>query len=63
MGRPYDLNVLLGVLLVAAAAGLLWLGAELFVEHVTAAGRLGLTGLAAGLLIAIYVVYVAVLYR
>jgi cation:H+ antiporter len=53
VGRPYDLYVLVGVLLVAVAAGLLWLGAELFVEHAAAAGRrLGLTGLAVGLLLA-----------
>jgi cation:H+ antiporter len=44
---------LVGVLLVAAAAGLLWFGAELFVEHAAAAGRrLTLTGLAVGLLLA-----------
>jgi cation:H+ antiporter len=44
---------LVGVLLVAAAAGLLWFGAELFVEHAAAAGRrLKLTGLAVGLLLA-----------
>jgi len=45
--------MLIGLLLVAAAAGLLWLGAELFVEHAAAAGRrLGVTGLAVGLLLA-----------
>lgn len=44
---------LVGWLLVAAAAGLLWLGAELFVEHAASAGRLvGVTGLAVGLLLA-----------
>src|SRR3972149_4203776 len=47
------LRVLVGSLLVAAAVGLLWLGAELFVDHAAAAGRrLGLTGLAVGLLLA-----------
>jgi len=51
--QPYDLPILAGLLFVAAAAGLLWLGAELFVEHAAAAGRrLGLTGLAVGLLLA-----------
>lgn len=41
------------MLLIAVAAGLLWLGAELFVEHAAAAGhRLGVTGLAVGLLLA-----------
>ena len=50
---PYDLPVLVGLLFVVAAAGLLWLGAELFVDHAAAAGRrLGLTGLAVGLLLA-----------
>jgi cation:H+ antiporter len=45
--------VLVGWILVAAAAGLLWLGAELFVEHAASAGRrLGVTGLAVGLLLA-----------
>lgn len=45
--------VLVGWFLVAAAAGMLWLGAELFVEHAAAAGwRLGVTGLAVGLLLA-----------
>ncbi len=37
----------------AAATGLLWLGAEVFVEHAASAGRrLGVTGLAVGLLLA-----------
>lgn len=45
--------MLVGWTLVAGAAGLLWLGAELFVEHAAAAGwRLGVTGLAMGLLLA-----------
>lgn len=45
--------VLVGWILVAAAAGLLWVGAELFVEHAASAGRrLGVTGLAVGLLLA-----------
>lgn len=39
--------------MVATAGGLLWLGAELFVEHASAAGRrLGVSGLAVGLLLA-----------
>lgn len=42
-----------GIVLVAAAAGLLWQGAELFVENAASAGeRLGVTGLAVGLLLA-----------
>lgn len=45
--------MLVGWILVGAAAGLLWLGAELFVEHAASAGRrLGVTGLAVGLLLA-----------
>lgn len=45
--------LLVGVVLVAAAAGLLWFGAELFVENAASAGfRLGVTGLAVGLLLA-----------
>jgi len=45
--------VLVGSILVAAAAGLLWLGAELFVENAQAAGRrLDVTGMAVGLLLA-----------
>jgi len=45
--------MLVGWILVAAAASLLWLGAELFVEHAASAGRrLGVTGLAVGLLLA-----------
>lgn len=44
---------MVGWILVVAAAGLLWLGAELFVEHAASAGwRLGVTGLAVGLLLA-----------
>jgi cation:H+ antiporter len=44
---------LVGWILVAAAASLLWLGAELFVAHAASAGRrLGVTGLAVGLLLA-----------
>jgi cation:H+ antiporter len=43
----------LGFLLLAVASPLLWLGAELFVEHAASAGRrLGTTGLAVGLLLA-----------
>jgi cation:H+ antiporter len=42
-----------GFVLMVAAAALLWLGAELFVEHAGGAGaRLGVTGLAIGLLLA-----------
>jgi len=42
-----------GIVLVLIAAALLWFGAELFVENATAAGfRLGVTGLAIGLLLA-----------
>lgn len=42
-----------GVVLVLLAAGLLWLGAELFVENSASTGsRLGVTGLAVGLLLA-----------
>jgi cation:H+ antiporter len=49
----YDLIVLFGLVLVTLAAGLLWLGAELFVEHAAMAGqRLEVTGLAVGLLLA-----------
>jgi cation:H+ antiporter len=45
--------MLLGLVLVGVAAGLLWFGAELFVEHAAAAGRhLEVTGLAVGLLLA-----------
>jgi cation:H+ antiporter len=45
--------VFVGWILVVAAAGLLWLGAELFVEHAASAGwRVGVTGLAVGLLLA-----------
>lgn len=46
-------GVLIGIVLLAVAATLLWLGAELFVENAAAAGkRLGVTGLAVGLLLA-----------
>lgn len=42
-----------GIGLVVVAAALLWVGAELFVEHAASAGaRLGVTGLAVGLLLA-----------
>ncbi len=45
--------MLVGILSLAAAAALLWVGAEVFVEHAAAAGRrLGVTGLAVGLLLA-----------
>jgi cation:H+ antiporter len=45
--------VLVGWIVVGAAVRLLWLGAELFVEHAASAGkRLGVTGLAVGLLLA-----------
>lgn len=45
--------LLIGTVLVVVAAALLWLGAELFVENASAAGsRLGVTGLAVGLLLA-----------
>ncbi len=45
--------LLLGLLLVGVAAALLWFGAELFVENASSAGsRLGVTGLAVGLLLA-----------
>lgn len=45
--------MLVGWTLVVAAAGLLWVGAELFVENAASAGaRLGVTGLAVGLLLA-----------
>lgn len=44
---------MLGFLFIAISAGLLWWGAEAFVEHAPAAGRrLGTTGLAVGLLLA-----------
>lgn len=42
-----------GLVLVGVAAALLWFGAELFVENASSAGsRLGITGLAIGLLLA-----------
>jgi cation:H+ antiporter len=45
--------LLIGIVLVAVAAALLWFGAELFVENAASAGlRLGVTGLAVGLLLA-----------
>jgi cation:H+ antiporter len=45
--------MLVGLLLIIAAAGLLWFGAELFVEHAAAGGlRLGISGFAVGLLLA-----------
>lgn len=45
--------LLIGIALVGVAAALLWFGAELFVENATSAGfRLGVTGLAVGLLLA-----------
>lgn len=45
--------LLVGLLLVVIAAALLWSGAELFVENASSAGsRLGVTGLAVGLLLA-----------
>lgn len=45
--------LVVGVVLVLVAAGLLWFGAELFVENAASAGsRLGVTGLAVGLLLA-----------
>jgi cation:H+ antiporter len=45
--------LIVGVVLVLVAAGLLWFGAELFVENAASAGsRLGMTGLAVGLLLA-----------
>lgn len=45
--------LLVGIALVAVAAAVLWFGAELFVENSSAAGsRLGVTGLAVGLLLA-----------
>ena len=45
--------MLIGIVLVVVAAALLWLGAELFVENASSAGsRLGVTGLAVGLLLA-----------
>jgi cation:H+ antiporter len=45
--------LLIGAVLVGAAAALLWFGAELFVENASSAGsRLGVTGLAVGLLLA-----------
>lgn len=45
--------MLLGIVLLVVAAALLWFGAELFVENAAAAGkRLGVTGLAVGLLLA-----------
>jgi len=44
---------MVGLVLLLAAAGLLWWGAELFVEHAVSAGhRLGTTVLAVGLLLA-----------
>ena len=44
--------LLIGFVLVAVAAALLWVGAELFVENAASAGsRLGVTGLAVGLLL------------
>ncbi len=44
---------MLGLVLIVAAAGLLWFGAELFVEHAASGGsRLGISGLAVGLLLA-----------
>jgi cation:H+ antiporter len=45
--------LLIGIVLVGVAAALLWFGAELFVENAASAGsRLGVTGLAVGLLLA-----------
>ena len=45
--------LLIGIVLVAIAAALLWYGAELFVENAASAGSgLGVTGLAVGLLLA-----------
>ena len=45
--------MLFGSFLVLVSAGVLWTGAELFVEHAAAAGRrLGTTGLVVGLLLA-----------
>lgn len=45
--------LLIGFALVVVAAALLWLGAELFVDNASAAGsRIGVTGLAVGLLLA-----------
>lgn len=45
--------LVVGLVLVGAAAALLWFGAELFVENAARAGaRLGMTGLAVGLLLA-----------
>lgn len=45
--------MLVGIVLLVVAAALLWFGAELFVENAAAAGkRLGVTGLAVGLLLA-----------
>lgn len=45
--------LLIGIALVGVAAALLWFGAELFVENAASAGfRLGVTGLAVGLLLA-----------
>jgi cation:H+ antiporter len=45
--------MLLGLSLVLVSAGVLWVGAELFAEHATGAGRrLGTTGLVVGLLLA-----------
>ena len=45
--------LLTGIVLVGIAAALLWFGAELFVENARSAGsRLGVTGLAVGLLLA-----------
>lgn len=44
---------MVGLVLLAVSAGVLWWGAELFVEHAASAGRrLGTTGLAMGLLLA-----------
>lgn len=46
-------SMALGLFLVLVAAGVLWVGAELFAEHAAAAGRrLGTTGVAVGLLLA-----------
>lgn len=45
--------LLIGILLVGVATVLLWFGAELFVENAASAGsRMGVTGLAVGLLLA-----------
>jgi cation:H+ antiporter len=45
--------LLIGIVLVGVAAALLWFGAELFVENAASAGsRLGVSGLAVGLLLA-----------